>query len=141
MMKAPRSEALPRRRFDVAEVVRMAEAGVFQDEERLELVDGELIPMAIPGSRHAAEVARLGAMLHHRVASSVLVWTQNPLHLDDRNLFLPDLALLRARSDFYGRGYPRGSDAVLVVEIAEATLSRDRRVKLPRYAAAGVQHV
>lgn len=132
------SRGLVRRRFDVDEVMRMAEAGVFADDERFELIDGELIVVPTPGPRHSGDVDRLAQLFWQRCRGRVHIRTQNPFLLDRYNLFLPDLALLRPDDDFYRGGHPRPEDALLVIEVADTSLWRDRKVKLPVYARLGV---
>src|SRR5712672_2779383 len=141
MMRPRLAETLRRRRFDVDEVTRMAEAGVFTDEERLELVAGELVVMPTPGARHAGNVDRLTALFHRRLGQAAIVRTQNPLRLDQFNLFLPDVTLLRPDQDYYRTRHPGPEDTLLVVEVADSTMARDRGIKLPKYARAGVPRV
>ncbi len=138
MMSGPPSRLLRRRRFDVADLGRMTEAGVLQADERLELIEGELVEMGVPGPRHSGRVDRLARLLFERCGERSIVRVQNPLLLDAHNLYLPDLALLRPTADFYESRYPTGADALLAVEIADSSLAKERRVKLPAYARAGV---
>lgn len=133
---------LQRRLFDVRDLTRMAAAGVFDEDERLELFDGELVEMPPhPGPRHCGEVNALNRLFAERCGDRVVVAVQNPLQLDDYNLFLPDLVLLRAEPGFYRERYPLPTDVLLVVEVAQTTLARDRRAKVPRYARFGVPEV
>lgn len=128
------TQLLKRRRFDVDDVIRMGQAGLFEDE-RLELIDGELVEMTQqPGARHCGHVDLLNQRFAERCGQRCIVRVQNPLQLDDRHLLLPDLALLRPDADFYRSRYPGPADVLLVVEVADTTLARDRRAKLPIYA-------
>jgi Uma2 family endonuclease len=142
MMAPTSARILRRRRFDVDELTRMASAGVFADDERLELIDGELVEMPPqPGPRHSAEVAALARLFWERCGRRCLVRTQNPLQLDRHNLLLPDLALLRPHADGYRSRYPGPADTLLVVEVADTTLARDRGPKLAVYARLGIRQV
>jgi len=141
MMRPRLAETLRRRRFDVDEVTRMTAAGVFTDEERLELVAGELIQMPTPGPRHAGTVNALAKLFFTRLGDRAIVSIQNPLQLDRRNLYMPDVALLRPHADSYRGGHPGPGDTLLVLEVADSTLARDRGIKLPQYAVAGVPQV
>jgi Uma2 family endonuclease len=132
---------LKRRRFDVDDLDRMIEAGVFRPDERFELIDGEVVEMPLPGPLHSGKVDRLNRLLVQRCGERCIVRVQNPLQLDRHNRFLPDLALIRADPDFYCSRYPTAADTLLAIEVADASLSRDRRVKLPRYAELGVPEV
>ena len=135
---------VPRRRFTVDEYYRMGEAGVFAPEERVELIEGEIVSMAPIGNRHMACVARLTRALSRAVADAALVWPQgNAILLPPRNAPQPDAALLRPRADDYGGSSARPEDILLIVEVADTTYRYDRRVKVPLYARAhrrGMDH-
>lgn len=120
----------------------MAAANVFGVDERLELFDGELVEMPPhPGPRHCGEVNALNRLFAQRCGDRCIVAVQNPLQLDDYNLFVPDLVLLRPEPGFYRERYPLPTDVLLVAEVAQSTLARDRRAKVPRYARCGVPQV
>jgi Uma2 family endonuclease len=118
----------------------MGEARIFAPHERLELMEGEIIEMAPIGSAHAAIVNALAA-LFNRASDRFVVSVQNPLILDDRSAPQPDLALLKLRQDNYYSAHPAASDALLLVEVSDRTLSFDIDIKLPMYARANVQEV
>lgn len=128
---------LLRRSFTVEEYHRMAQAGVLREDDRVELLDGEILQMAPIGSRHAACVARLTA-LFARVQAKGIVWVQNPIRLGECSETQPDPALLRSRADFYSQAHPGSADVLLVVEVAEGSANMDREVKVPLYARAGI---
>ncbi|HJS72649.1 MAG TPA: Uma2 family endonuclease [Vicinamibacteria bacterium] len=130
------SAAISRHLFTTQEFRAMIEAGVFQEDDRLELVDGEIVEMSPIGSRHAACVRKLIRLLRS-VGDRALLDVQNPLGVSDDNDFYPDVVLLRPRSDDYAGGIPPASDTILVVEVSDTTLQFDRSIKKPRYAAAG----
>lgn len=126
-----------RRRFNVDEYRRMAEAGILR-EELTELVDGEILRMSPIGSRHGARVARLNHRFVQAVGNRAVVWVQGPLRLGRFTEVQPDLVLLTPRADFYASRVPGPGDVLLVVEVAETSERYDRAVKLPLYARAGV---
>lgn len=130
------SVSLSRRLFKTQEFRDMIEAGVFQEDDRLELVDGEIVEMAPIGNRHATCVRKLNLLLR-KVGDRAFVDVQNPLGISDENDFYPGVVLLRPRADEYAGGIPRASDTLLVIEVADTTLRFDRSIKKPRYAAAG----
>jgi len=70
-----------------------------------------------------------------------VVSVQNPLRLGKYTEPQPDIVLLKWRKDCYRGKRPEAEDALLVVEVADTTLSYDRNVKLPRYAASGIPEV
>lgn len=130
-----------KRLFAVDEFHQMAEAGVFGEHDRLELLDGEIVQTTPIGSRHAACVMRLNEWLSQVVRSAALVSVQGPLVLDEGTELYPDIALLRRRPDFYSQSHPSPGDVLLVVEVADTTAEYDRRVKVPRYARVGIPEV
>lgn len=119
----------------------MAAAGVLSEDDRVELVEGEIIEMSPIGSRHAACVGRLTKLLERQAGDHAIVWVQNPVHVDDYSEPVPDVALLRRREDFYAQAKPAAADVLLLVEVSDSTLRYDREVKVPLYARAGVPEV
>jgi len=132
------SVRLLRRRFTVDEYHRMAQAGILAEDDRVELIDGEIVEMPAIGSRHAACVDRLTRVFSLRVGDHAVVRVQNPIWLGSRSEPQPDLALLRPRADFYASAHPAAADVLLVIEVADVSLEYDRSVKVPLYAAAGI---
>jgi len=137
----PAEAGLRRHRLTVAQYHRMADAGVLERDARVELVEGEIADMAPIGSRHAAAVNRLTRAFIAAVGARAIVSVQNPIRLGDRSEPQPDLALLRPRADFYASAAPTAADALLVVEVAQASAAYDRQVKVPLYAQHGVPEV
>ena len=128
-----------RRRFDVHQYHRMLETGILDEDDRVELLDGEIVEMAAVGGRHIRTVNRLTMLLATAAAEQELaISVQNPLRLDDQTEPEPDLALIR---ETLGGEVPQAADALLVVEVAESSLSWDQNVKVPRYARAGIPEV
>jgi len=127
-----------RRLFTAAEYYAMAEAGILSEDDRVELIEGEVVQMSPIGSRHAACVARFSMLLPIRVGQLAIVWVQNPIRLDDYSEPEPDVCLLLPRDDFYAQGHPTPADVLLVVEVADTTQRYDRNVKMPLYARAGI---
>ena len=119
----------------------MADAGLLGADDRVELVEGEIIDMAPIGSRNAACVDRLNRLFTTRLSEQVAVRVQSPVRLSDLSEPQPDLALLRHRPDFYAGAHPGPGDVLLVVEVADTTLAWDRDVKVPLYGRAGVGEV
>jgi Uma2 family endonuclease len=116
----------------------MAEAGVLTENDRVELIEGEIIQMCPIGSRHAACVRRAGDLLTRLLAQVVIVSVQNPVHISEYSEPLPDIALLKPRDDFYSRAHPNPEDILLVIEMADTSVDYDREIKIPLYAKAGI---
>ena len=127
-----------KRLFTVDEYHRMAEAGILGEDDRVELIEGEIVEMTPIGSRHAAVVDRLNRLFSRRAGEHVIVRVQNPIRLGERSEPQPDVTLLRFREDFYASSHPGPEDVLLVVEVAETSAEYDRRVKVPLYARFGI---
>jgi Uma2 family endonuclease len=135
------SAQLEPRRFNVTEYYQMAEAGILSDDERVELIEGEVIKMGSIGSKHAACIARLSGLFHNRMSNQAIPWVQNPVRLSDFSEPVPDVCLVKRRSDFYAAHHPVPADVLLLIEVADSSLLKDRNVKVPLYAAAGIAEV
>jgi Uma2 family endonuclease len=138
MAAVPERVVPERRRFTVDDYHRMAEAGILAEDDRVELVGGEIVQMSPIGVRHAATVNRCNRVFSRAVGDRALVSVQNPVSLPPYDEPQPDIALLRPRDDDYARGKPGAADILLVVEVADTSVAYDRQTKLRRYAAAGV---
>jgi Uma2 family endonuclease len=132
---------IPRRKLSLADYHRMGEAGILREDDRVELIHGELIAMAPIGSRHAATVSRLTHVLIAAAGSNAIVSTQNPVALPPESEPQPDIALLKPRADYYAASLPGPSDVLLIIEVADTTLAYDRDIKLPLYAQHGIGEV
>lgn len=128
-------------RFSVGEYHRIAEVGIVGEDDRVELIDGELVRMSPVGSVHAATVRRLNRLLAAQAGDLLLVDIQNPLQLSDDTEPEPDVVVLRYRADFYESATPTVADAYFLIEVADSSLAYDRQVKIPRYARAGIPEV
>src|SRR5437867_1171529 len=117
-----------RRRFTIEEYERMMETGILTQDDRVELIEGEIVEMSPIGDAHAAFVANLNHLLVHGVGDRARVWVQGPLRVPPRSKPQPDLALLRSRS--YVRAGATTDDVLLVIEVADTSLQYDRTVKL-----------
>ena len=129
-----------RRRFTVREYEQMIKAGVFGEDDRLELIEGELIPLSPIGPDHAGHVNRLNRLFTRRVGGHALVSIQNPLQMA-RSEPQPDLMLLRSRADDYTRSHPKPNDVLLLVEVADTSVEFDQTIKLRLYAQAKIPEV
>ncbi len=127
-----------RRPFTVADYARMRETGILKEDDRVELIDGEVRLMSPIGPLHAAIVNRLTAFISRHLGETVILSVQNPIQLHDYSEPQPDLALLQPRDDFYVHGHPRPDDVFLVIEIVNSSIDYDRDEKIPQYAEAGI---
>jgi len=129
---------ITRRRFTVAEFVRLVDIGFLREDERIELIRGEIAEMSPINVAHASTVSRLLSRLSKLLGHRAILSIQNPVQLDDETLLQPDVALLKPRDDFYGKQHPGAEDVLLLIEVSDSTVLYDRRVKAILYGAAGI---
>jgi len=139
-MNAPTAlaDGLPRRRFTVADVVRMVEVGLIGEEERLEVVDGEVVPMSPKGNRHEDVKVALGFVWARAAPDHVMIAQETGLRLDERTYLEPDFVVFdraNRRADL------TGLDILLAVEVADSSFDYDLRRKPLIYAAFGVREL
>jgi Uma2 family endonuclease len=123
-------------RFTVTDYYHMAEAGILTEDDRVELIDGEIIDMSPIGGRHVPCVARLNRFLVRTISDDATVNIQSPVRLGEYDEPEPDVSVVRSRN--YGDDLPTPSDVLLLIEVSDTTLRYDRATKLPLYASAGI---
>jgi len=124
----------------VDELFAMVEAGIVAEDERIELLDGEILVMPPIGDPHADGTDRLDESFKEQLRRRARVRVQGPVRIDDNSLLQPDIAVLQLRDDYHRRT-PTPADVFLLIEVADSSLQMDREVKLARYAAAGIPEV
>jgi Uma2 family endonuclease len=135
------AELITRRRFTVDEYHRMAEAGILGEDDRVELLEGEIVEMSPIGWRHQACVNRLTYGLITALRDRAVVQPQGPIRLGVDSEPQPDLVVLWPRADFYAEGGPGPEDVLWLIEISDTSLRYDRDVKVPLYARYGIPEV
>jgi Uma2 family endonuclease len=131
---------IQRHQLTVDQYYQMARAGLLSPEDRVELIEGEVIDMAPIDSEHAGSVNQL-VRAFQALGDRVILSTQNPVRLSERSEPEPDIALLRPRDDFYRRSHPTAADVLLIVEVARTSIRYDREIKLPLYAQHAIPEV
>lgn len=126
------------KRFTIAEYHRLAELGFLGEDDRVELIRGEIFQMAAKGKPHSTVSRRLLRELSKLLSDRATLQNQEPITLSPDSEPEPDFAILRNRSDDYLPAHPSSKDVLLVIEIADSSLKYDREVKLPLYAEAGI---
>ncbi|MGH2584543.1 MAG: Uma2 family endonuclease [Dehalococcoidia bacterium] len=116
----------------------MGEAGILGEDDRVELIEGEILRMAPIGDRHVGRVIEANDLFTSRLGRRVLVSVQNPVRLSELSEPQPDLVLMRRPDAGHVLRAPHPSDVLLLVEVADTTLSYDRDRKVPLYAKAGI---
>ena len=128
-------------RLNISQYHQMSEAGIFSENDKVELINGEIIEMSPIGRRHTACVNRLNSVFSQLLGKKVIVAVQNPIILNNLSEPEPDIALLQPRADFYESGHPQPQDVFLLIEVADRSLEYDRDVKIPLYASSGITEV
>jgi Uma2 family endonuclease len=127
-------------RFTAKDFHRMVETDILHEDDRVELLHGEIVDMPPIGPGHAAGVNRLlNAFLPLQGERKAIISVQNPIHLGEHSEPQPDLTLLKLRPDFYAQGHPGPQEILLVVEVMESSAGYDREVKVPLYARFGIR--
>jgi Uma2 family endonuclease len=139
-MQAEKTEDyLPDRPITLAEYYRMGELGIIKPDDRVELLDGELIPMPPIGPEHSYSVTRLTRFFHQRFGDRASVHVQGPIHLDKWSAPQPDVMLNALPEEQYAVAHPTPEETLLVVEVSVTSHSTDRGKKLRAYARRGVR--
>jgi Uma2 family endonuclease len=128
--------------FTVDEYYRMGEAGIFDPEARLELIEGEIIEMSPVGTRHIACVNRATALFASKLAGKAMISIQNPVVLSRYTEPQPDVLLARPRADYYSSKRISAEDTVLAIEIQTRrfvmiAIAKCRSMRKPAYQSFG----
>lgn len=125
-------------RFTVEQYSKMGEVGIFGMEQRMELIEGEIIEMSPIGAKHAGSINRLNRIFASLVGNQAIISIQNSIRINNYSEPQPDIAILYWREDFYVESLPLPSEVFLLIEVADSTLKYDREVKAIIYAKAGI---
>lgn len=136
-----RHAAVPRHRLTREDYHRLGTAGILGEDDRVELLDGQLVDMSPISPRHALVVDALAHLFVTNASTRAHVRVQNPIALDPHSEPQPDITIIRRRWQGYPASHPGPQDVFLVIEVADTSLPLDRGAKLELYARAGVQEV
>ena len=126
------------RRFTLEEYHRLTEIGFFHEDERVELIRGEVMQMMTKSTAHSTCCSNLLRELAKLVAERAELQCQDPITLPSSSEPEPDFAIVRSTTDNYLSAHPTPKDVLLVIEIADSSLDYDQKVKIPLYAEAGI---
>ena len=129
---------IARRLFTVYEYHKMVDAGILCEDDRVELIRGEILEMSPIGPRHSAAVLRATNGLPRIIEGHAILGVQGSIRLDEYDEPQPDIYLLRPKDDFYASGHAGPEDTFLIAEMADSSLEYDRTVKKGLYAETGV---
>ena len=137
----PAAAELVPHRFTVADYYRMLEAGILAEDDRVELLGGQVVDMSPMGPPHAAAAEQARDVLQAALGARAQARDSRPVGLGEYDEPLPDLAVVRPRADRYATAHPTAAEIFWLVEVADSSLARDRWTKPAIYAAAGVREV
>ncbi|BAY38367.1 hypothetical protein NIES2111_27140 [Nostoc sp. NIES-2111] len=126
------------KRFTVDEYHRLIELGFFTEDERVELITGEIFQMTSKGKPHAVCETRLERELYKLIGDMATLRGQQPITLSNYSEPEPDRVIVKNRDDDYFNSHPTVTDILLLIEIADSSLKYDKEIKLPVYAEAGI---
>jgi Uma2 family endonuclease len=132
------AETVIKRRFTADEYQRMGQVGILSEDDRVELIDGEVVAMTPIGSRHNACVNHGTRTLVRAAGEDAIVQSQGSVRLGPHSEPQPDLVVLRSRTDFYASHLPGANDILVIIEIADSSIEYDRDVKGRVYAESGI---
>lgn len=129
---------LAKRLLTVEEYHKMAEVGILDKDDRVELINGEIIEMSPIGKLHVNRVNRITSIFKKLPDEKAILSVQNPVSIAPYSEPEPDISLLEFRADFYEEDLPKAENVLLVIEVADTSLGYDREVKKPLFASAGI---
>ncbi|MEM8895670.1 MAG: Uma2 family endonuclease [Bacteroidota bacterium] len=130
--------AVAKRLINREEYYKMAEVGILKPEDRVELINGEIIEMSPIGSKHAASIHRLIRVLRKNLADEFEIRTQSPIFIDGHSEPEPDITIVEFREDDYAMSHPSIQEVKLIVEVSDSSLDYDQTTKAELYAHAGI---
>jgi Uma2 family endonuclease len=137
-MTTTAAEGLPRRRFTVAEIEQMTEAGILEEDERIELIGGEIVPMAAKGIQHEVLKTALTIYWAQNLPDHVLFTTETTFRLSVDTYLEPDFVFYPKST---GRTGLSATNTLLVVELADSSLGYDLGRKADLYAGFGISEL
>lgn len=129
------------KKFTIDKYEKMIDCGILTEQDKVELIKGEIIEMSPIGLKHIATVIRLTNILPSLFGEKTLISVQNSIQLNDDSQPEPDVVCLKNRSDFYETKRPTPEDILLLIEVSDSSLKYDQEIKLPLYAESGVNEV
>lgn len=135
------SAKLKRRLFTVKEYHQMVEIGILSKDDRVELIEGEIIQMAATGISHASCVRRSIELFQQLPENTAILNVQKPVQLSIQTELQPDLVLLKFPDDSCKTAHTGASEVLLLIEITDSKIDNERDVKIPIYARSMIQEV
>ncbi|QSV53499.1 MAG: Uma2 family endonuclease [Dolichospermum sp. UKL201] len=127
------------RLWTVDEYHRMAEAGIFEPSERVELLEGKIIWMVAKGTAHSSAVGRTNKFLQNCLGNQAWIAVQDPVKLNERSEPEPDIAVVKIDPLDYADHHPTPTEIYLIIEVADSSLKLDTEIKAKAYSQAGIK--
>ena len=127
-----------RKKFTIAEYHQLVDLGFFTENDRIELIRGEIINMAPKRTPHSVCNSLLWKKLYQLIGQQAEIRVQEPITLPSDSEPEPDVVVAKLKADNYLSAHPVAEDIILAIEIADSTLKYDREIKIPLYAEAGI---
>lgn len=128
------------KRFTIAEYHQLIELGFLTENDRVELIRGELMQMAAKGTPHTVCSSILSRQLDRFLGDRAVIRGQDPITLPNQSEPEPDIVIARGSDEAYLAHHPYAEDILLVVEISDTTIEYDQTTKLTLYAEAKISH-
>lgn len=126
------------RLLTAAEYEQMIAAGIFNEDDRVELLEGVMVEIGPKGMKHATSTDRAARYFIRALGNRVIVRNQNPILLNDYSEPEPDLVLAAPEAHEYAYRHPASEDISLILEVADTSLAYDRHSKGLSYAGSGI---
>lgn len=130
---------LDRRLISVSEYHKMGEVGILSEEDKVELLNGEIIYMSPINNKHSSHVRRLTALLYELIGKKATLLVQDPITIPNFSEPEPDITIAKLDANFYDTKNPLPKDIYILIEVSDSTLEKDRITKLPIYASAKIK--
>ncbi|MBC5795200.1 Uma2 family endonuclease [Sphaerospermopsis sp. LEGE 00249] len=127
------------RLWTVDEYHRMAEAGIFEPSERVELLEGKIICIVAKGTVHRSAVGRTNKLLQNRLENQAWIAIQDPVKLNERSEPEPDVAVVKIDPLDYADHHPTPDEIYFIIEVADSSLKLDTEIKAKAYSQAGIK--
>lgn len=122
------------RLWSIADYHQMIEAGILDEDDRVELLEGKIVCMSPQRPFHAASVQRSSRLLFQLLSDRAEIRVQLPVILGNDSEPEPDLAVVRFDANEYSFRHPEATDIYLLIEVADSTIAKDRKQKALIYA-------
>jgi len=127
------------RQITVKQYDSMIKNGIFDENDKVELLNGVIIEKMTKGTKHSSTTDRVTRIFYRIFGDNLIVRNQNPIWLDEFSEPEPDIVLAMPKDDEYETTHPTPNEIFLILEVSDTTLSYDRNDKCLAYSRAGIR--